>query len=129
MDKRTPVRKLEEEDLMAPKITRDELQALLDRSAVVVVEALSEPRFDEGHIPGAVRVDYEQLEVQAPERLPDKDAAIVTYCANLACRNSEIAANMLLALGYTNVREYAEGKADWIEAGLPVEAGPRAAAM
>jgi hypothetical protein len=25
-------------------------------------------------------------------------------------------------LGYTDVREYAEGKADWIEAGLPVEA-------
>jgi hypothetical protein len=24
-------------------------------------------------------------------------------------------------MGYTNVRDYAEGKQDWIEAGLPVE--------
>ena len=32
-------------------------------------------------------------------------------------------------MGYTNVREYAEGKADWIEAGLPVEAGLDAAAV
>ena len=112
---------------MAPKITRDELKALLDRSEVVVVEALSEESFAKEHIPGAIRVDYEKLEAQAPELLPDKDAAIVTYCASLPCQNSEIAANKLVALGYTNVREYAEGKADWIEAGLPVEAGARSA--
>ena len=34
----------------------------------------------------------------------------------------------LAALGYTNVREYAEGKQDWIEAGLPVERGAVTAA-
>lgn len=44
-------------------------------------------------------------------------AAIVT-CSNTACRNSEIAANELTNLGYTNVREYAEGKQDRQEAGL-----------
>ena len=112
---------------MAPKITRDELKALLDRSEVLVVEALSEESFAKEHIPGAIRIDYEKLEAQAPELLPNKDAAIVTYCASLPCQNSEIAANKLVALGYTNVREYAEGKADWIEAGLPVEAGARSA--
>jgi rhodanese-related sulfurtransferase len=112
---------------MAPKVTRDELKAMLDRSEVVVVEALSEESFAKQHLPGAIRVDHEQLEAQAPALLPDKEAAIVTYCANLACRNSEIAADKLVALGYTNVREYAEGKADWIEAGLPVETGAGAA--
>jgi len=24
-------------------------------------------------------------------------------------------------MGYTNVRDYAEGKQDWIDAGLPIE--------
>ena len=33
----------------------------------------------------------------------------------------EIAANQLVAMGYTNVRKYAEGKQDWVEAGLPLE--------
>jgi rhodanese-related sulfurtransferase len=112
---------------MSPKITRDELEALLGRSEVVVVEALPEQSFAQAHIPGAIRVDYEELEEQAPVLLPDKDAAIIAYCASLTCRNSEIAANKLVALGYTNVREYAEGKADWIEAGLPVEASEGAA--
>jgi rhodanese-related sulfurtransferase len=106
---------------MAPKITRDELKALLDRSEVVVVEALPEQYFAKEHIPGAIQVDYEELDAQAPERLPNKDAAIVTYCASLTCRNSEIAANKLVALGYTDVREYAEGKDDWRAAGLPLE--------
>jgi hypothetical protein len=27
----------------------------------------------------------------------------------------------LAALGYMNVKDYAEGKSDWIEAGLPTE--------
>jgi rhodanese-related sulfurtransferase len=112
---------------MAPRITRDALKSLIDRSEVVLVEALPEQHFAKEHIPGAIRVDFEELEAQAPERLPNKDAAIVTYCASLTCRNSEIAANKLVALGYTNVREYAEGKADWVEAGLPVEASAGAA--
>ena len=46
-------------------------------------------------------------------------AAIVTYCSNPACRNSDIAARQLIALGYTNVRKYADGKDDWHDAGLP----------
>jgi rhodanese-related sulfurtransferase len=53
--------------------------------------------------------------------MPDKHAAIVTYCSNTACRNSEIAANQLTAMGYTNVRKYAKGKQDWTAAGFPLE--------
>jgi rhodanese-related sulfurtransferase len=106
---------------MAEKIGREELRPLVAGREVTLVHALPEPYFRREHIPGAIQLDHERVAEQAPERLPDKDARIVTYCANLACPNSEIAANRLVALGYTNVREYAEGIADWIEAGLPVE--------
>jgi hypothetical protein len=34
-----------------------------------------------------------------------------------------VAARRLMAIGYTNVREYAEGKEDRVNAGLPVERG------
>lgn len=60
--------------------------------------------------------------------LPDKHAAIVTYCSNPACRNSEAAAAQLRSLGYTDVRKYAEGKDDWRAAGLALEAGAAVAA-
>jgi rhodanese-related sulfurtransferase len=112
---------------MVEKVTREELERLVARSEVTLVHALSEDYFRKEHIPGAVQLDHERVDEQAPARLPDKDAAIVTYCASLACPNSGIAANRLVALGYTNVREYAEGIADWSEAGLPVERGTAAA--
>ena len=33
------------------------------------------------------------------------------------------------AMGYTNVRKYAEGKQDWVEAGLPLESPATAAGV
>jgi rhodanese-related sulfurtransferase len=35
------------------------------------------------------------------------------------------AARALAARGYDNIREYAAGKKDWIDAGLPMERPPR----
>ena len=69
-------------------------------------------------------VDRAQLaivSVRAAALLPDKDAAIVTYCSNISCPNSSQVAAALERLGYTNVRKYAEGIQDWAEAGLPTE--------
>jgi rhodanese-related sulfurtransferase len=111
---------------MTRTITRDELQALIAGGAVTVVETLGPQYFDQGHLPGAINVPHTQVAELAPALLPDKAAPIVTYCSNTACRNSEIAAAQLTKLGYTDVRKYAEGKQDWAEAGLPLEAEVRA---
>ena len=59
----------------------------------------------------------------ADELLPDRTAPIVTYCSNPACPNSGRVADRLTALGYTDVRKYAEGIEDWVGAGLPTEYG------
>jgi rhodanese-related sulfurtransferase len=88
---------------------------------VTVVETLGEMYFADGHLPGAINIPHTKVADLAPVLLTDRDAAIVTYCSNTACRNSEIALNELRALGYTNVRKYAEGKQDWAEAGLALE--------
>ncbi len=110
---------------MIERIARDELKAKLDRGDdVVVVEALPPRYFEDAHLPGAINIPHEEVETLAPKLLPDKAAEIVVYCASQTCRNSALAARRLLRLGYTRVREYDEGKADWIEAGLPTESGP-----
>jgi rhodanese-related sulfurtransferase len=108
---------------MAKTITRDDLQAAIDSGEVTVVETLRAEHFEQGHLPGAIHIHFEAVAERAGEMLPDKHAPIVTYCSNTACRNSEIAANQLTALGYTNVSKYAEGKDDWADAGLPLENG------
>jgi rhodanese-related sulfurtransferase len=106
---------------MTTTITRAELRDAIDRNAVTVVEALPASYFEQGHLPGAINIPHTEVRELAPALLPDKDAAIVVYCANLPCANSGIAARVLTKLGYTNVREYAEGKQDWTDAALPLE--------
>ena len=106
---------------MTPLISRQALEARIAAGDVIVVETLAAPYYESGHLPGAINIPHTQVEELAPSLLPDKDAAIVTYCSNTACQNSGVAAAILAKLGYTNVAKYAEGKQDWLEAGLPVE--------
>lgn len=106
---------------MTALITRDELRASIEAGSVTVVDALGESYWAQQHLPGALYLVEADVEAEAPTLLPDKDAAIVTYCSNPACPNSGQVAAKLEALGYTNVRKYREGIQDWVEAGLPVE--------
>ena len=50
---------------------------------------------------------------QARQVAPRKDAPIVVYCASVTCPNSDEVAKLLGDVGYTDVRVYKEGKADW----------------
>lgn len=113
---------------MTEKITLEELKGKLDRGeAVTLVEALPPMYFQQDHLPGAINLPLDQVDELAPALLPDKDAAVVVYCANGPCRNSGQAAQRLRQLGYSSVRDYHEGKAEWVEAGLPTESGVTAA--
>ena len=112
---------------MVEVITRDELLALVDEGAVTVVDALGGDYYAQQHLPGAVALVEDDVDRLAGSVLPDKSAAIVTYCSNLSCPNSGRVAERLTRLGYANVRKYEAGIQDWVEAGLPVERGSNAA--
>jgi rhodanese-related sulfurtransferase len=112
------------ETIMTATIAREALQAALASARPpILVEALPPRYFLEGHLPGAVHLPHDQVRALGPMLLPDKEADIVVYCASATCRNSHIAARALAALGYVHVSVYAGGKKDWVEAGLPLEAG------
>ena len=108
-------------------ITRSELKRKIDARQVTVVEVLQNKYFNNKHLPGAINLPHDQVPALAPKLLPDKAAAIVVYCANAVCQNSAMAGQALRDLGYSNVREYKEGKQDWIDAGLAVESQAKAA--
>ncbi len=104
------------------RIHRDDIQAHLKAgTALKLVEALPEKYYRDGHLPGAIALDHDEIPTAAETRLPDKKAFIVVYCASAACQNSRMAATALANLGYSNVAEYVEGKQDWVAAGLPLE--------
>lgn len=108
---------------MTETIEHEELKRAINANEVTLVETLRDEHFAQGHLPGAIHIHFEAVAERAPELLPDKNAEIVTYCSNSACRNSELAADELESMGYTNVRRYTAGEEDWESAGLPLEAG------
>jgi rhodanese-related sulfurtransferase len=111
-----------------PAISLDELKAKIARSdRFTLVEILPPPLYRSGHLPGAIYIPPIQVRELAPKRLPDKSAEIVLYCAGPSCYTSGMAARELLAMGYTNVREFRGGKEAWVNAGLPLESTSRAA--
>lgn len=107
--------------MSARPISRETLLAKLQRDdPVVLVETLGARSYDYGHLPGAVNLPPEDVRRLAATLLPDRHAEIVLYCASFTCDASTVAANELTAMGYTNLYEYHGGKADWMEAGLPI---------
>jgi rhodanese-related sulfurtransferase len=108
---------------MTALISRDDLRTAIDAGAVTVVDALGGEYHAKAHLPGAVPLVEADVDAEAASLLPDRDAAIVTYCSNPACPNSGRVADRLTALGYRNVRKYREGIEDWADAGLPIESG------
>jgi rhodanese-related sulfurtransferase len=106
---------------MTALISRDKLKAGIDAGTVTVVDALGGEYYAKQHLPGAVALAPGDVDALASSVLPDRDAAIVTYCTGPSCPNSGQVADRLTALGYANVRKYREGIEDWTSAGLPTE--------
>jgi rhodanese-related sulfurtransferase len=106
---------------MTELISRDELRAAIEAHAVIVVDALGGDYWARQHLPGAIPLVADDVTTNAAALLPEKSAAIVTYCSNPACPNSQAVASRLQQLGYANVRKYRDGIEDWTAAGLPVE--------
>ncbi|NVB84199.1 MAG: rhodanese-like domain-containing protein [Kofleriaceae bacterium] len=104
-------------------IDRTALTAKLTDPRLVLLEALPEKYYTDGHLPGARWFPHDRAKELATVAVPRKDAPVVVYCASATCQNSHVAAKALTDLGYTDVQVYAGGKADWEAAGLPFERG------
>ena len=63
-------------------ISTKDLKSKIGKKEVTVVETLAPERYREAHIPGALNIPPERIKELGPELLPDKNAEIVTYCAN-----------------------------------------------
>lgn len=57
------------------------------------------------------------LEFRIEDAVASKDAPIVVYCGTN--QRSPLAADTLMKLGYSNVKNYADGVKGWVAAGLP----------
>ncbi|WP_158220832.1 rhodanese-like domain-containing protein [Kineosporia sp. R_H_3] len=101
-------------------MTLDELVTLLDDGSAVLVEALSVAAYQAGHLPGAVNVPGPLSVDLAVALVPRRSESVVVYCSGPGCGRSTLTARAFEHLGYSDVRVYPGGKAEWAEAGLPL---------
>ena len=93
------------------QISGAEAKALMDsESGYILIDARTQEEYDEGHIPGAILIPEYEIADRAEKELPNKDQLILVYCRS--GRRSKIAAEELVKLGYTNVKEFG-GIIDW----------------
>lgn len=102
---------------MPTPIDHDELAAKLVEGEIVLLDAQAPGWYEREHLPGAHRLDWDDLIGSAQAAASDQDAEIAVYCWNTTCTGSEIAAAELEAHGYRNVRRYIGGKQDWTDRG------------
>jgi len=85
----------------------------------VLVDVREKDEFRAGYIPGAIHVPRGHLEMQAEQKLTDKKAEIIVYCAGGT--RSAFAAKSLSELGYQNVVSANPGFVRWKDLKYPVE--------
>ncbi|UPV75964.1 sulfurtransferase [Halorussus limi] len=117
----------------SPFVGREEVEAAIDDPDSVLVDTRDDWEFEEGHLPGAVNLDWRELVddetrglkprdelesiLDAHDITPDK--RVVLYC-NTARRISHTYV-VLSSLGYENVAFYEGSLTDWESVGGPIE--------
>ena len=92
-------------------ITAEEAKAIMDsEEGYIILDVRTQEEYDQGHIPGAIVISHEEIGDKAEGVLTDKDQLILVYCRS--GRRSKIAAEALVELGYTNIKEFG-GIIDW----------------
>jgi rhodanese-related sulfurtransferase len=92
-------------------ITAEEAKGIMDREeGYIILDVRTQEEYDQGHIPGAIQISHEEIAEKAENVLTDKDQLILVYCRS--GRRSKIAAEILVDLGYTNIKEFG-GILDW----------------
>ena len=93
------------------QISQVAAKTLMDsETGYVIIDARTQSEYDEGHIPGAILIPEYEIASRAEKELLDKNQLILVYCRS--GRRSKIAAEELVKLGYTNVKEFG-GIIDW----------------
>ena len=92
-------------------ITAEEAKQIMDsEEGYIILDVRTQEEYDQGHIPGATQISHEEIAKKAKEVLTDKEQLILVYCRS--GRRSKIAAEALVELGYTNIKEFG-GIIDW----------------
>lgn len=103
----------------------NEMQKISASRAALILDARPEIFYRLGHIPSALslpRNDFEnRYHVLEPLLQAHHDQVLIIYCSGHDCEDSEMVQDALDSLGYSHVRLFRGGWADWESGNLPEE--------
>jgi molybdopterin/thiamine biosynthesis adenylyltransferase/rhodanese-related sulfurtransferase len=82
---------------------------------LTILDVREPDEFDQGALPGVIHIPRGHLEAQVENRIADKSAPVIAYCAGGV--RSAFAAKTLQELGYTDVVSMAGGFGKWKDEG------------
>ena len=92
-------------------ITAEQAKEIMDtQEGYIILDVRTQEEFAQEHIPGAVLLPLDDVKQKANVVLPDKERLILVYCRS--GRRSKTASQILVDLGYTNIKEFG-GIIDW----------------
>ena len=105
------------------QISSKDAQALL-RNGALVIDVRSAGEYSSGHLPRAINLPLDDIEVSLPRRVRDKNQALLLHCQS--GMRSGVAKKKLKALGYANAFNLGSyGRAAQIVDGEAMETGDR----
>lgn len=118
------IRAIAEANKVITNINSDQLEKILKdnpKTELVDVRSANEVDFMGGYIDADEHVNITRgwLEFNLAAYVKNKDAPIVVYCGTN--QRSPLAAKKLMDLGYTNVKNLADGFEKWRELGKPIK--------
>lgn len=94
---------------------------LVERGEVLVLDIRTPEEFADGHLPGAVNIDYLAEDFAERLRKLDRDREILMHCQSGG--RSALSLSKFSELGFGKIHHFAGGYRAWEEAELPVERG------
>lgn len=83
----------------------------------LLVDSRSDFKYNEGHLPWAISIPFQEMKERLSELPSDKKMPLVFYCGGVKCDLSHKAADLAIQNGYSNVAVFHAGEPAWREAG------------
>lgn len=103
-----------------PVISPEEVKQKLDANEdIVILDTRSREDYKAKHIKGSLSMPQDEIYVRYSDLPQDKE--IIVFCYTTSCQSSTQVAQVLLELGFTNVKDMEAGISGWENQGYPLE--------
>lgn len=101
-------------DLVDVEFVDQHAKVPMDDNVMIIDARPKKAKYDQGHIPMAVSIPDTYFDKMTDQLPKDKNALLIFYCQGPTCKLSHKSAAKAEALGYTNVKVFAEGFPGWM---------------